>query len=110
MAESAAEADSGDIDKVVASAITPWRASEVHDSRVRRIAATTPDIIRPKNARPQVRRFPQRIIRRSVGGLAMRLCPGYKDLERARTQNRYPFLLVALCTNRLRVSPSEVRR
>ena len=33
---------------VVASAIKPSRASEVHDSRVRRIAATTPDIICPR--------------------------------------------------------------
>ena len=49
-------AGSGDAIRAVASAIRPWRASEVHDSRVRRIAATTPDIICPRthDCRPGV--------------------------------------------------------
>src|SRR6478752_3177507 len=51
MVKSAARAGSGVAARAVASVITPWRASEVHDSRVRRIAATTPNIICPKNAR-----------------------------------------------------------
>ena len=88
----------------VASAIRPWRASEVHDSRVRRIAATTPNIICPKNARLQTRRYPQRMIRQGVSGLALRSCADNRD-ERARTQNRTPLLLVALRTNRVESIP-----
>ena len=88
----------------MASAITPWRASEVHDSRVRRIAATTPDIICPKNARLQTRRYPQRMIRQGVSGLALRLYADNRN-ERARTQNRTPLLLVALGTNRVESIP-----
>jgi hypothetical protein len=38
----------------------PLRASEVHDSRVRRIAAITPDMVCPKTARFHARRFPRR--------------------------------------------------
>src|SRR4051794_20029212 len=58
MVKSEASAGFAQAEREVASEITPWRASEVHDSRVRRIAATTPDIICPKNARLQARRLP----------------------------------------------------
>ena len=104
MVKSEANAGSGEAEMMVASAITPWRASEVHDSRVRRIAATTPDIICPKNARQQTRRYPQRMIRQGVSGLALRLYADNRN-ERARTQNRTPLLLVALRTNRVESIP-----
>src|SRR6266568_3347182 len=108
MVKSEASAGSGEAEMMVASAITPWRASEVHDSRVRRIAATTPDIICPKNARQQTRRYPQRMIRQGVSGLALRLYADNRN-ERARTQNRTPLLLVALRTNRVESIPFRSR-
>ncbi len=57
----------------MASPSRPSRASEVHDSRVRRIAATTPDIICPKNAQLQTRRYPQRMIRQGVSSFSVEI-------------------------------------
>lgn len=48
MAEFAAEAEPDGNKAEKASPIRPLRASEVHDSRVRRIAATTPNMICPR--------------------------------------------------------------
>src|SRR6266850_8204168 len=104
MVKSEASAGSGEAKRAVASAITPWRASEVHDSRFRRIAATTPDIICPKKRTTADPALPQRMIRQGVSGLALRLYADNRN-ERARTQNRTPLLLVALRTNRVESIP-----
>ena len=50
------------------------------------------------------RRYPQRMIRQNVSGLALRLCTDNKN-ERARTQNKTPRLLAALRTNRVESIP-----
>ena len=61
MAMSAASEEPMGSNAEKASPIRPLRAIEVHDSRVRRIAATTPDMIGPKetlkNARLERKKF-----------------------------------------------------
>jgi len=48
------------------------------------------------------------MIRQSLGGLATRSCANLIFLERDRTQNRYPLLLIALCF-RMRFAPEPVK-
>src|SRR3954470_10635387 len=55
IALSAASAEPAGSKAEKASPIRPLRASEEHDSRVRRIAATTPDMICPKGTLRQER-------------------------------------------------------
>src|SRR4051812_40063487 len=59
-ARSAAEAGSAGSSSMATNPLRPWRASEVHDSRFRRIAATTPDMICPRTHELRPGAFPRR--------------------------------------------------